>query len=223
MVTGMHRRSLMFMLLLCLLLGILSTLALAWGCAALVNPCSAAGDFEHQPRPDGRSDVLVIQSRFGHTRINRAVCDQLILDDATGGIRMARWSARGEASSESRAGWPLRAFSCDNPDEVSIIINSSGMQMAGNGGKSVRGGWELSPFAGGMFGKSWRAIPLRPLWGGLLVDILVLATLWFALLAGMDAFRRSRRRERGLCPRCAYDLRSSGVTHKRCPECGTPV
>jgi hypothetical protein len=60
--------------------------------------------------------------------------------------------------------------------------------------------------------------------------------LWIALVAlliGLSAFgwhnisgwRRSERRriraERGLCTRCAYDLR--GLAGARCPECGARI
>jgi tRNA(Ile2) C34 agmatinyltransferase TiaS len=31
------------------------------------------------------------------------------------------------------------------------------------------------------------------------------------------------RRTAGRCPACGYDLRSGGVTHERCPECGSEV
>ncbi|CAA9331530.1 MAG: hypothetical protein AVDCRST_MAG90-1506 [uncultured Microvirga sp.] len=40
------------------------------------------------------------------------------------------------------------------------------------------------------------------------------------LLRGFRAdIEFERRRERGQCRRCGYDLRASGY---RCPECGTP-
>lgn len=40
------------------------------------------------------------------------------------------------------------------------------------------------------------------------------------LLATIRLLLRDRRRRRGSCARCRYDLRASP---DRCPECGTPI
>ena len=51
---------------------------------------------------------------------------------------------------------------------------------------------------------------LIPLW---------MPTLGFAVgLLALSPLRRRRRRKRGLCAKCGYDLRGS---KDRCPECGT--
>jgi hypothetical protein len=62
----------------------------------------------------------------------------------------------------------------------------------------------------------------QPYWPGLLINTAffgsILALLWFSRRwPGM--VRRTIRRRRGLCVRCAYDLRGSSVGGT-CPECG---
>lgn len=67
----------------------------------------------------------------------------------------------------------------------------------------------------------------RLLWDGIAHDafalILVAALLcsftgWPAWFAAHPLSRHARRRARGLCPACGYDLR--GIESDRCPECG---
>jgi hypothetical protein len=70
---------------------------------------------------------------------------------------------------------------------------------------------------------SIRALPLHPIWPGLLIDTAFYATLWLILLAGLRATRRAYRRARNRCPNCAYHLTGlapANDTHITCPECG---
>jgi hypothetical protein len=64
--------------------------------------------------------------------------------------------------------------------------------------------------------KGW--LPIAPLWPGFVIDT---ALYGCPVLIGFGAsdIRRWRRRRRGLCAHCAYDLRglSKGAA---CPECG---
>lgn len=58
-----------------------------------------------------------------------------------------------------------------------------------------------------------------PVWQGLLVNTLVYAAAWWALLAASAAIRRWARIRRGACHACAYDLRAT-PPGSPCPECG---
>ena len=54
------------------------------------------------------------------------------------------------------------------------------------------------------------------------IAAIVLLPAWLALAAALvRTSRRRRRRRRGLCERCAYDLR--GTPSSACPECGTSI
>ena len=53
------------------------------------------------------------------------------------------------------------------------------------------------------------------LWGFFRVQFLVMAGMWY--VADRPQAVRRRRRERGQCVRCGYDLRE---TPQQCPECG---
>jgi hypothetical protein len=64
-----------------------------------------------------------------------------------------------------------------------------------------------------------RALPLRPIWPGLILDTLFYATAWLIPRGGIRAARRWSRRHRARCGPCGYNL--AGLpTGTPCPECG---
>jgi hypothetical protein len=63
-----------------------------------------------------------------------------------------------------------------------------------------------------------RLLPLHPVWPGFAIDTGIYGLTWFLLLSGFVGARRLIRARRGLCPRCAYDLRRQFAAG--CPECG---
>ena len=73
-------------------------------------------------------------------------------------------------------------------------------------------GWKLNRFG------PQDTLPLRPLWPGFAINTIFYAAILWLLFVAPFALRRSQRIKRGLCPKCAYDLR--GGNHSACPECG---
>ncbi|HEX2837223.1 MAG TPA: hypothetical protein VHN77_03745 [Phycisphaerales bacterium] len=63
-----------------------------------------------------------------------------------------------------------------------------------------------------------RVICYQPRWLGLSVNTAFWGAMWLGVLAVPAAMRGSRRRAKGLCPVCAYDLK--GELNNGCPECG---
>lgn len=64
-----------------------------------------------------------------------------------------------------------------------------------------------------------RALPLLPLWPGLLANTAIYALLWAVSVLMLPAVRRRARRRRGRCVRCNYEVLGLDT----CPECGTLV
>jgi len=64
-------------------------------------------------------------------------------------------------------------------------------------------------------------LPLKPIPLGFAIDSGIYAVVWAALLIAFARIRLARRRRRGLCVRCRYDL--NHAPHDRCPECGLPT
>ena len=61
-------------------------------------------------------------------------------------------------------------------------------------------------------------LPLRPIWPGLLLNTTFYGALWALPLFGLPLVKQSRRRRKGRCPRCNYDLKRH--LEQGCPECG---
>ena len=62
------------------------------------------------------------------------------------------------------------------------------------------------------------ALPLKPILHGLLINTLFYAVILWLHISGPFMLRRFLRCKRGLCVKCAYDMK--GAEHVLCPECG---
>jgi hypothetical protein len=108
---------------------------------------------------------------------------------------------------EDARGWPLRALWC-SLDAAAID--------AGNPARPVVGGFRLS--RNGVSSADFRALPLMPIWRGLLVDTAFFTGAWAAAIPAFRLARAGLRRFRHRCPRCAYVLGTA--FDSGCPECG---
>jgi hypothetical protein len=64
------------------------------------------------------------------------------------------------------------------------------------------------------------AVPYHPVWSGLLLNTLLFAAVWSGAGVFSGIVLRRWRISQGHCPSCRYDLR--GCPDSICPECGSP-
>jgi hypothetical protein len=112
---------------------------------------------------------------------------------------------RYHTDAQTAIGWPFRSVS-HSFESVPVLGKPSWTWP-----KAFVGSWKLSPTF---------ILPLIPLWPGFFLNALIWGSP-VLLVPAVKGLRRSRRRRRGLCPRCAYDLRT--VEFVVCPECGPGV
>jgi len=64
-------------------------------------------------------------------------------------------------------------------------------------------------------------VPYAPIWPGLLANTAIYGSVWFAILFGPGLVLRWRRRRAGRCANCGYDLRGRlDASGNASPECG---
>lgn len=108
------------------------------------------------------------------------------------------------------SGWPMIALATEH-QRAADFSHRQRFAINIGGSRDTGSAWRPSG--------SPRLLPLLPIWPGILVDTAVFAAIWWVLFAGVFLLRSHRRRRRGLCARCGYDLQH---THRGqlCPECG---
>ena len=133
--------------------------------------------------------------------------------------------------SHNATGWPLPAFrgavvarSGPSTDDTALIRNDVWRAVL-----VPFGAWTMTdeekdytPYdeASRVF-YGWDTIlPLSPIWPGFVVNTVFYALVLGGLFFGPGAIKRARRRKRGLCPVCAYPLKTDGDV---CSECGAPL
>ncbi len=211
--------------LLCLLLGAITTIAVAWGIAYF-------GSWEIPLLPDEAELVFhaedrltdhVIVSRWSHfgtttVWVTKGLGGSGMISEADLGEIAPAWCAekvqvrrlepmgtsqRAWSFFEGR-GWPAVALSCEQ--RGLFVTPAAGAQQAG-----IIGGIETDrPTTNinvGQYIQPFRILPYVPIWPGLVINTLFYAAIWFGVFFGFTGAKRFLRAKRGRCPRCGYDLR----------------
>jgi hypothetical protein len=222
---------------LCLALGVVTTVGVAWGLVAI-----AANDWPKGPPPEEVSNTGV-RSRFdevfGPSDWGDLEWASLwAWDRHWPGVVIEARNYRADIHSPTagrplnggittlRAGWPV----------LSLTDVSGFLYRDGDVAKRRFSGIQLGDdtFVSRWLPTNWPpSLPLRPLWPGFLINTLFYAAIVFGLFFAPGLTKRAIRRKRGRCVNCGYDLRghiSSGSPHPgplregegtvRCPECG---
>ena len=121
-------------------------------------------------------------------------------------------------------GWPWRAMSFEirQVDSIDNAAFNARVRYAEPYGDLVIPGAALRGRS--QINETDLALPLLPLWRGLIANTLFYALLVWLLRRGFVFVRGWRRRRKGRCGwrgGCGYDL--SGSVGEVCPECGRPV
>ncbi len=194
-----------------LLLGAIANIAVAWSLAVFAEPI--ARPWVGSPVGPGRDIPRMVQlAHNAHARNNGRLWDVESGYEAIGyRTYVLRTLGSGSGnhlqSTSLVVGWPL------------ATLWSHYVYYTENGTDGARIFEE--ELTGILVGDKW--VPIAPVWPGFAINTLFYAVILWGLFAMPFALRRRRRFKRGMCPKCAYDLRKRPNDSSACPECGTPV
>jgi hypothetical protein len=230
-------------ILLFVVLGAILNVAVAWGCAIWVVTdlswsasnwfvCNAPAEWEYRrfEAPgmlrlnSNRSNESAITSLkyYAHRRPDDALPQRSPGPDWS---RLSRSFKKSDAfrAVEDARGWP--ALTLFSVIELKGIDETKEWVMKDSRGFGLAEIWCTSSgirFREGDSSDAIVTLPLRPIWPGFAINTVFYAFVLWLLFAAPFALRRWRRIRRGLCPKCAYDLRGSVGGSQQCPECGSP-
>ena len=197
----MKRR--IFTITIFLLLGVVTNVAVAWGCALWLPMDNIVSLFENQARQRIPPDVTVRSDLFFFNGLEIKSPGRSILMLAASEV-----GSRGQGSAvplyvELHAGWPTMS-----------LDGTSKMTETGTHFPFLfylpEWLWERV---------EWFVLPLRPQWPGFAINTMLYGGVPWLLVCGPFELRRFRRRKRGLCVYCAYPIGRSDV----CTECGRVI
>ncbi|MCA9306220.1 MAG: hypothetical protein R3B46_09150 [Phycisphaerales bacterium] len=203
---------------LCLLLGAIVNVAVAWTLAAI--PMIDTNTMFHKAKPTSSWRITAQPGWPEATSSNTATARGVDLIMIDGGDQEVIWYKDCAFESEATAhkgsyshhvnitefGLPARSMRT-----WSLYLRSKRDQP-----QERFGYLSVEPLKKvGLF-RDWSVLPLLPIPLGFTINTLFYATILFTSLFGFTVARRYSRARKGLCRACAYDLADLNI----CPECG---
>ncbi|MEE8154249.1 MAG: hypothetical protein V3T53_04740 [Phycisphaerales bacterium] len=221
-----------------LLLGAIVNVAVAWGCAILIDLRVYTQSPSFSGYSVGRTDSGHSWTVLGNERRGGAIIGSYVeapgqrsmahetrlrLAEGAPSLRVPSWSRAAipkfdpavtsrQAQVVEGFGWPwLSLWVSFHEIRPSETTGTTAVAVERWTGLAVSSGAKLLDPP--------RALPLGPIWSGFAINtVFYAATLWLLAL-GTSAVRRVIRRKRGHCINCGYDLRGASGGGGVCPEC----
>ena len=204
-----------------LVLGAICNVAVAWG-FAIASRFGDMGEFSQIGNAADGDTVVIVWRKVG---------------GAIAAFEHGGWATHREygelwAEPADLPTWPsVERYSDDITCEAAFGMPLLAVEYWCDPGLRVYGGMNVGVRTSAPRLHDGNVLPLRPLWPGFAINTVFYALVLWLLFAAPFALRRRRRIKRGLCPKCAYDLRGSrrgphpnplpeGEGETVCPECG---
>jgi hypothetical protein len=213
-------RNMIFRVLVLLVIGAIINVAVAWGCAACLNPTNW---------PQGPFGITAARSDNDRWDccFNRMPGAEARMYCASVGLDVQSLS-NGKTDpplASLRAPWEAREKLDDSTDSIfdarglPLLCMWSRLDRNSRGDTWTNGiqtGLSKSMIQNG--GSFSVCLPLHPIWAGFAINTIFYASMLWLLFAYSCSLRRSNRVRRGQCPACAYPI-NHGTTNV-CSECG---
>jgi hypothetical protein len=208
-------------LLIAMVLGVVTTIAVAWWCGA-TSMLELPTD-RRTAVPSGDSGRIVVHelTGFGIARCSffRIDWPSVFVESWTMYDAFPAWGPMAGADAAAAIpdllnagedligqGWPFIALWCAQRTMST----------------DVRGGWRVATtHTPGTFLSTDHVVAFRPSWPGFLANTAIYGVAWWMALFLTGVVRRRVRARRGRCLACNYDLRAT--IDPRCPECGAAM
>jgi len=218
-----------FRISLVMLLGVVTSVAVAWGCAWRVQDnqldyaaSTNAGNYATAPAPiiGQRQETIIEDAGESFGLIESRYFGYMILEDFMWDDTLPGWE---QVPIRTRADVPWWSSSiAGSQDYVSRYQFAAGWPFAAcrsYGHWYFQEGNQISLAVKLRRTNGTIVLPYGPIWPGLLANTAIYGSAWWALLFGPGMFIRWRRRRAGRCVKCGYDLRGLSPGSE-CPECG---
>ncbi len=221
----MTRRRITRLAILALVLGFMTTWAVAWG-VAIARPTMSYGasssflDSRSSPSVECRNFSVVPENSVDH-ELWRAEglfyskyhsSERWGLEDIHWVNKLCERVGAGEV--------PVTVYS--QYDEFAVGWPRLSVWAWRIDSNETHGAFEYAPYRHDAGRLPFRALPYLPIYRGIIINTIFYALLWLPVLFlsthTIRAHRRRARTRRGRCPNCNYDL--TGLASSNCPECG---
>jgi hypothetical protein len=185
------------MMLLLLISGAIVNVAVAWGCASLLDASLLALCSPAEVRSALRNAKLNPEDHADYDTF--FVCREL-------GVSLR---VIGRASEAREKAWQLKEYRSGLPfRSLEGVVYGSSTRPS-----FARGLWANHKYA--------VVLPLRPIWPGFAINTIFYAAILWLLIFAPGRIRRFMRLRQGRCPACGYQI-AQGLSEV-CSECGSPL